>query len=841
MTEAMHHILILGGGIAGMSAATLLDDQGVHVHLVEKMDHLGGKVFDWACMATDTCQYCGACISPELADQVGRLHHTKIYLESRLSNVKRNRFGFWVTIEGKEQIEINVQAILVATGLSLFDPSELEFFEYNHDRVITTAELNGILKQEHLSGLLSNNPSPSIAFIQCVGSRNRALGLDYCSQVCCKTSVRQANKILHLLPEAAITFFHIDLQIIGKIFRTQYALIREHVRFIQGTPAKILLRPEKDLLTVIGEDEQSGARVAFDFDLIVLAIGTRRHSDTPKIADTLGARTDQWGFLGNRAGRLPEGIYAAGSISGPTDILTARQQGIFAARQILQDLYTRQEPDQRHDLAVIGAGNEGQKIAQALVDKGHSVFLFDRERHDIPDQEGITYFPKSRLIEVSGTCGRFQILADTEGKEQEVNAFALILANGVDREPLNKDAGLSSFGDAMISLSQFSNRFHHAADDFPENVIFWLDRAGPEWKIHARQSLLMAAELCRAGKTVTVMMEKMLVHGLEGQRIYDQARKLGARFFRVSSPSRVTLKKHDDASLTLELTEATLPGVKVTVPCDLLVLPEKIQASPENPIFAQSLRQVRDEEGFLQSANTRHRPVGSPRRGIFFAGSCHDEIDDQGLEMDIQAVLTSLDLLASWDGERDIPPSINEGRCVKCFTCYNICPHAAITLKNNTQPFIVSEACFGCGLCVSSCPTRAVIGEKPPDDPMPTHRVPKTVVFVCERSAGLAVKSVKQTERGDNKDISIVPIPCAGQLDAGTLINPFLRGAGRVMVVACHNGNCRSMKGGKVASSRIERICTEMSLSSLMLSYHALAANETGKMRHLIRSAAGGE
>ena len=72
---SMKQVLILGGGIAGLSAALALEKRGAFVHLVDKGERLGGKALDWACMATDECQNCGACLSGEMVDQVEHLEN----------------------------------------------------------------------------------------------------------------------------------------------------------------------------------------------------------------------------------------------------------------------------------------------------------------------------------------------------------------------------------------------------------------------------------------------------------------------------------------------------------------------------------------------------------------------------------------------------------------------------------------------------------------------------------------------------------------------------------------------------------------------------------------------
>ena len=63
--EPKKQVLIIGGGIAGISAANALETWGAFVHLVERKEQLGGNSCEWPCMATDVCQYCGACLGAE--------------------------------------------------------------------------------------------------------------------------------------------------------------------------------------------------------------------------------------------------------------------------------------------------------------------------------------------------------------------------------------------------------------------------------------------------------------------------------------------------------------------------------------------------------------------------------------------------------------------------------------------------------------------------------------------------------------------------------------------------------------------------------------------------------
>ena len=182
MKKTTPNILILGGGVAGMAAARTLGGQDVVIHLVEKEISLGGHAAKWSCMATHTCENCGACLSIEAADQVQHQKNLKLHLNTQVQGIEKKDSGYEVVLENKESF--TVAKIIMATGFSPFDPQKSPSLHYGDcPGVITTADLNTLLREDSLSPLLKGKSDPKIAFIQCVGSRNREQGRDYCSQV----------------------------------------------------------------------------------------------------------------------------------------------------------------------------------------------------------------------------------------------------------------------------------------------------------------------------------------------------------------------------------------------------------------------------------------------------------------------------------------------------------------------------------------------------------------------------------------------------------------------------------------------------------------------------------
>jgi heterodisulfide reductase subunit A len=158
-----------------------------------------------------------------------------------------------------------------------------------------------------------------------------------------------------------------------------------------------------------------------------------------------------------------------------------------------------------------------------------------------------------------------------------------------------------------------------------------------------------------------------------------------------------------------------------------------------------------------------------------------------------------------------------------------------VVLRDGSQPRIAGQACLGCGICVSSCPARAITAES--QDPEVRNSAARTVVFACERSGALAARAAGLATGNQADTFEIITIPCAGRLDQVTLVQPLINGVQNVIVAGCHEGNCRSITGSNTAAARVRQMAEVGSDPDTAVSYHAVAANETGKLvRILARS-----
>jgi heterodisulfide reductase subunit A len=241
-----------------------------------------------------------------------------------------------------EIVEIDVGAIVVATGFDVFDARRKPEFGYGvYPEVITTLEFERLVSASgptmgRLRVSLDGHAPKKVVFIQCVGSRDKSLGIPYCSRVCCMAVAKQAHLAHDRLPGAEITVFYMDIRAFGKGFEEFYDRVRqEGVVYRRGNPSEIVRRGEH--VAVRAEDTLLGEPVEVEADLVVLAVGIQPRPDADAIAQMLNLKRDTDGFfreahpkLGIMESGLP-GVFLAGCCQSPKDIPDTVAQAKAAA------------------------------------------------------------------------------------------------------------------------------------------------------------------------------------------------------------------------------------------------------------------------------------------------------------------------------------------------------------------------------------------------------------------------------------------------------------------------------------------------------------------------------
>jgi heterodisulfide reductase subunit A2 len=236
--------------------------------------------------------------------------------------------------------EVSVGAVIVATGFDVADARAKGSLGYGrYPNVLTGLDLEHMFSREGRLSLPGDGRAPrSVAFVQCVGSRDKRHG--YCSHVCCKYAMKLAGLIKHQSPDTQVTIFYIDLQTAGKGFAQFYDEYKGSIRFVRGVPVEVL-QTESGELDVRFEDISQTKVCREAFDLVVLSIGIVPRKDSWELAKILGINFGEGGFLAtadalNSNEASVAGIFLAGTCQGPKDIPDSVAHGMAAASRALQ-------------------------------------------------------------------------------------------------------------------------------------------------------------------------------------------------------------------------------------------------------------------------------------------------------------------------------------------------------------------------------------------------------------------------------------------------------------------------------------------------------------------------
>ncbi len=340
--------MVVGGGPAGLQAAATLSRLGFTVTLVEKENFLGGAVarHHYQVLMPDFSS--GPELLQHLVQRVEKAPQITVYTGTEVASVFESHDLFDIELTGKVHRNIQVQAVVLATGFDHFDPARDGKYGYGlFPDVITGAELEDMLAKGPIHRP-SNGASPqSVAFIYCVGSRDRQVGNTYCSRVCCAVSAKQAMELRHQLPKARISMFYMDVRTYGLWEDTLYWRSQEEagVVYVKGRIAEITEQQGHPVLK--GEDTLVRGPFEWPFDLVVLAAGMEPSRGTRELAQKFQVPLESHGFIKRASpiqnGTITEnhGIFVAGTASGPKAIEDSIAEGDVAGLAVFEYLKAR--------------------------------------------------------------------------------------------------------------------------------------------------------------------------------------------------------------------------------------------------------------------------------------------------------------------------------------------------------------------------------------------------------------------------------------------------------------------------------------------------------------------
>ena len=380
--EINETVMVVGGGITGMTAALAAARAGSPVVLIEKEDKLGGWLNDIYKAEPSRSPY----TEPEdpgkekIIAEVGSSDKIKVYTSCRINKVSGEPGNFKVILSNPPNETLVVGSIVQATGSKPYNAEKLGDLGYNRFENVMT----GVQFEEYFKNgkkLLNGEPVKSVAFIQCAGSRDEK-HLPYCSATCCTTSLKQALYVREKFPDALVYIIYKDIRTPAQLERFYKRVQNEdNVFFTKGDVVKVDKSDDNSLLIDV-DKTLLGDKIQIKTDVLVLATGTvpstlvgaletgeeatesdGKTLDGKKAAQSAeaGAKilnlsyrqgtdlpTLKYGFPDSHYICFPyetrrTGIYAAGSVRYPMDIETCKEDAYGAALKAIQVLHTARE------------------------------------------------------------------------------------------------------------------------------------------------------------------------------------------------------------------------------------------------------------------------------------------------------------------------------------------------------------------------------------------------------------------------------------------------------------------------------------------------------------------
>lgn len=247
-----------------------------------------------------------------------------------------------------EEIVESVGTVVVATGLEVYDPTELDEYAYTRfENVLTSLEFERLINaggptQGELIRPTDRQRPKSIGFVQCVGSRSARKGSSYCSNICCMNTVKGTLMLKEHYPDIDIKVFYIDIRAFGKGFEDLYRRSqRLGVHYLRGLPGTVEEMPDRSLRVAV-ENTVTGKLEIHELDMLVLALGIKPASSTQRLQEILGLQLTPDGFFLEAHPKLQpvdaatRGIFYAGCAEGPKDIKESVTQASAAAARAIR-------------------------------------------------------------------------------------------------------------------------------------------------------------------------------------------------------------------------------------------------------------------------------------------------------------------------------------------------------------------------------------------------------------------------------------------------------------------------------------------------------------------------
>ncbi|MHA1145261.1 MAG: hydrogenase iron-sulfur subunit [Candidatus Helarchaeota archaeon] len=443
------------------------------------------------------------------------------------------------------------------------------------------------------------------------------------------------------------------------------------------------------------------------------------------------------------------------------------------------------------------------------------------------EKENITIFLNSRILDVAGGPGQFDIVFEDEEGQHEIRVGAAIISTGFTESGLPNEFDKNP---RIITHQQLGeiitdgNIGSFFTDGSRKQVLF-VDLENQEpYELPTVYMLSHAIHLLNAG-IETIIVTKNIYASYKFENLYQEVRKLGGQFINGSIQK---IQQDSTSFFSVEINSELTKEMVIAKP-DLIVLSTSLRPSLETVDLLKIMDIFQDDRSFIFTPYPKLNPTWTGREGILMGGSAWRPMTIPTTLAHASAAAFQVHqyLTRRQARFRTHLAVVDEKQCIGCRICQHFCAFKAIEFKipdessvpneNCLVAEINAELCKGCGACMSVCPTGAVQLKnfdreylfKKVETLMNLIKAdnlkdPVIIGFTCQECAGRTLELLKKVEISLHKSFYNFLVPCAGRLGIIDLLKPLVEGADGVLVFKCPDASCHYFTGSTIARMTVE-------------------------------------
>lgn len=340
LDEICTDILVVGGGITGITSAIEASKAGYYVHLVEKEQEIGGGTASQLNLGFEIAP------NPEIDSKIEFIKNNErinVYTNTIIKEISGQPGDFNVILLNGKELSLKVGSVIQATGWKPYNAENLKVYNYeDQPNIITNIEFEKLAAEGNIVKPSDGLPPKNMLFVLCAGSRDKN-HLTYCSNYCCSTTLKQAIYTRNVLKDTSVFIVYKDIRTPGQSELFYKAVQQDEQIFMTKGEVQSISSINEDMVVNI-KNSLVGGDINLEVDLVVLAVGM-----TPNNSDSLNLTYRQGKELPELKYDFPDshficfpyetgrtGIYAAGTARAPMDVFSAIDDATGATLKAIQ-------------------------------------------------------------------------------------------------------------------------------------------------------------------------------------------------------------------------------------------------------------------------------------------------------------------------------------------------------------------------------------------------------------------------------------------------------------------------------------------------------------------------